>query len=101
LKRQKADISGWCFWMTGRLFTTLSWTAGSGRMTMRVEYFEDTDTLQITFKEGNVEDTRDLDENTLIELDSEGQLVAITVEHARERADLESFLYKRYPGVAA
>jgi len=50
---------------------------------MRVEYFEETDTLQITFKEGAVEDTRDLDENTLIELDSEGQLVTITIEHAR------------------
>jgi len=68
---------------------------------MRVEYFEDTDTLQITFKEASVEDTRDLDENTLIELDADGQLVTITIEHARERADLESFLYKKYPGVAA
>ena len=68
---------------------------------MRVEYFEETDTLQITFKDGRVEDTRDLDENTLIELDAEGQLVTITIEHARERADLESFLYKKYPGVAA
>ena len=68
---------------------------------MRVEYFEDTDTLQITFKEGRVEDTRDLDENTLIELDSEGRLVTITMEHAQERADLESFLYKKYPSIAA
>jgi uncharacterized protein YuzE len=49
---------------------------------MRVEYFEDTDTLQITFKEGNVVDSRDLDENTLIEVDAEGQLVTITIEHA-------------------
>jgi uncharacterized protein YuzE len=78
-----------------------SWIAASRRTTMRVEYFEDTDTLQITFKEGSVEDTRDLDENTLIELDAEGQLVTITIEHARERADLESFLYKKYPSVAA
>ena len=68
---------------------------------MRVEYFEDTDTLQITFKEGIVADSRDLDENTLIEVDSEGQLVTITVEHAQERTDLESFLYKKYPRAAA
>jgi uncharacterized protein YuzE len=68
---------------------------------MRVEYFEDTDTLQITFKEGNVADSRDLDENTLIEVDAEGQLVTITIEHAQEHADLESFLYKKYPSVAA
>jgi len=68
---------------------------------MRVEYFEDTDTLQITFKEGTVADSRDLDENTLVEVDAEGQLVTITIEHAQERADLESFLYKKYPSAAA
>ncbi|HEX3556793.1 MAG TPA: DUF2283 domain-containing protein [Thermoanaerobaculia bacterium] len=68
---------------------------------MRVEYFADTDTLQITFKEGIVVDSRDLDENTLVETDAEGQLVAITIEHAQERADLESFLYKKYPRAAA
>lgn len=68
---------------------------------MRVEYFEDTDTLQITFNEGNVADSRDLDENTLIEVDSNGQLVTLTIEHAQERADLESFLYKRYSRAAA
>jgi len=68
---------------------------------MRVEYFEDTDTLQITFKEGTVADSRDLDENTLVEVDAEGQLVTITIEHAQERADLESFLYKKYPRAAA
>ncbi|HEX4965977.1 MAG TPA: DUF2283 domain-containing protein [Thermoanaerobaculia bacterium] len=67
---------------------------------MRVEYFEDTDTLQITFKERTVADSRDLDENTLIEVDEEGQVVSITVEHAQERADLESFLYKKYPSAA-
>ena len=68
---------------------------------MRVEYFEDTDTLQITFKEENVVDSRDLDENTLIEVGADGQLVSITIEHAQEHADLESFLYKKYPSVAA
>lgn len=68
---------------------------------MRVEYFEDTDTLQITFREGEVTDSRDFDENTLIETDVEGRLVTITLEHAQERADLESFLYKKYRSVAA
>jgi len=68
---------------------------------MRVEYFEDTDTLQITFNDGLVADTRDLDENTLVETDEEGRLVTITVEHARERADLETFLHKTYRGTAA
>lgn len=68
---------------------------------MRVEYFEDTDTLQITFREGIVADTYDLDENTLIELDADGELVTITLEHARHRTDLASLLYKTYPHSAA
>lgn len=68
---------------------------------MRIEYFEDTDTLQITFNEGAVVDTRDLDENTLLEMDAHGQLVAITIEHAQERTDLESFLYKKHRSAAA
>lgn len=68
---------------------------------MRVEYFEDTDTLQITFKEGVVADTFDLDENTLIERDVAGELVTMTLEHARDRTDLESLLYKTYRRTAA
>jgi uncharacterized protein YuzE len=68
---------------------------------MRVEYFEDTDTLQISFKEGVVADTCDLDENTLIERDAAGELVTMTLEHARDRTDLESLLYKTYRRTAA
>lgn len=56
---------------------------------MRVEYFEDTDTLQITFKEARVSDSLDVDEDTLIEVDADGQLVAITIEHAKERTDVD------------
>ena len=68
---------------------------------MRVEYYEDTDTLQISFKEGVVADTFDLDENTLIERDAEGALVTMTLEHARDRTDLESLLYKTHRSAAA
>ncbi len=68
---------------------------------MRVEYFEDTDTLQITFNDKMVTDSRDLDENTLLEADAEGRLVTITVEHASERADLGTFLYQTHRGTAA
>ena len=63
---------------------------------MRVEYFEDTDTLQITFNDGAVVGSRDLDENTLIEMDAEGRLVTMTVEHAQERTDVESFVFKTH-----
>jgi uncharacterized protein YuzE len=36
-----------------------------------------------------------LDENTVIEFDAQGNLVAITIEHARERAELPDFTFQR------
>jgi uncharacterized protein YuzE len=62
---------------------------------MMIQYFEDTETLYITLKNGTVAETRDLDENTLIEFDAKGNLVAITIEHARERAEFPDFTFQR------
>lgn len=42
-------------------------------------------------------ETRDLDENTLLDLDSEGNICAITIEHASERAGAPSFSYEQIP----
>jgi uncharacterized protein YuzE len=62
---------------------------------MKIRYFEDTDTLLIELKTGNVAETRDVDENTLLELDAQGQVLAITLEHATERVELSSFSFDR------
>jgi uncharacterized protein YuzE len=62
---------------------------------MKVRYFEDTDTLYIELREGAVAETRDLDENTLIDMDAAGSMVAITIEHAKDRAELANFAYER------
>ena len=58
---------------------------------MKITYFQDTDTLYIEFRAGSVTETRDLDENTLLDLDAKGQVVALTLEHASERADVPHF----------
>jgi len=55
---------------------------------MKVQYFEDTDTLYIVFREREIAETRDLDENTLLDLDGEGNVCAITFEHASQRTDI-------------
>jgi uncharacterized protein YuzE len=57
---------------------------------MKMSYFEDTDTLYIEFKASDVVDTKDLDEDTLLDLDSDGNIVAITVEHASLRTDIHN-----------
>ena len=67
---------------------------------MKVKYFGDTDTLYIEFREADATETRDLDENTLIDLDREGQICAITVEHASVRADIPNFSFEQIPGPA-
>ncbi len=61
---------------------------------MIIRYFQDTDTLYIEFRPAEVAETRELDENTLLDLDSAGNLVAMTLEHARERADIPRFSYE-------
>jgi uncharacterized protein YuzE len=62
---------------------------------MKIRYFEDTDTLLIEFKEAPVAETRDLDENTVLDIDAQGNVCAITIEHASRRADIPQFSYER------
>jgi len=62
---------------------------------MRIRYFSSTDTLLIEFREAAIAETRDLDENTLLDLDAAGNICAITVEHASQRADIPKFSYEQ------
>ncbi|MFH1820180.1 MAG: DUF2283 domain-containing protein [Pseudomonadota bacterium] len=62
---------------------------------MKIKYFQDTDTLYIEFKAAAVSESRDLDENTLLDLDAEGNVCGITVEHARDRADIPQFSFEQ------
>ncbi|ROO35171.1 DUF2283 domain-containing protein [Salinisphaera orenii] len=56
---------------------------------MKVQYFDDTDTIYIEFRAGDIAETRDLDENTILDIDAEGNICAITFEHASERTDVD------------
>ncbi|MBM4201606.1 DUF2283 domain-containing protein [Methylolobus aquaticus] len=62
---------------------------------MKVRYFADTDTLLIEFRDVPVAETRDLDEDTILDLDSQGNIRSITVEHASKRADAPQFSYEQ------
>jgi uncharacterized protein YuzE len=61
---------------------------------MKVRYFEQTDTLLIEFREACLAEARDLDENTVLEVDRNGNICAITIEHASKRAGLPLFSYE-------
>jgi len=65
---------------------------------MKIQYFEDTDTLYIELTDRDIAETRDLDENTTLDVDSAGNIVAMTFEHASTRTDLRRLTLK---GIAA
>ena len=60
---------------------------------MKIEYFTDTDTLLIELSNNEIKETRDLNENTLVEFDASGKLVSMTIEHAKEQADVDEFIF--------
>ena len=62
---------------------------------MKVRYFAETDTLLIEFRDAPTAETRDLDENTVLDVDGSGNICAITIEHASTRADAPRFSYEQ------
>jgi uncharacterized protein YuzE len=62
---------------------------------MKVRYFAETDTLFIEFRDAPSAETRDLDENTVLDVDAQGNICAITIEHASTRADAPKFSYEQ------
>ena len=65
---------------------------------MKVHYFQDTDTMYIEFRDRPIAESRDLDENTVMDLDAQGNVCAITFEHASERTDVHQLTVE---GIAA
>jgi uncharacterized protein YuzE len=63
---------------------------------MKIQYFHDTDTLYIVFNNNTPVETKDLDENTLLDVDEDNNIVSITVEHASERTDVAQFSYQQF-----
>jgi len=61
---------------------------------MKVKYFPDTDTLLLNFSDKKIVETRDLNDNILIELDVEGRLVSMTIEHAKQQTKVSEFSYE-------
>lgn len=62
---------------------------------MKVTYFDDTDTLLVYFNNNKVMETKDLNENTLIELDEDGNIVSMTIEHAKHQTEVSLFSFDK------
>ncbi len=60
---------------------------------MKIKYFEDTDTILIEFSDRKVSETIEICENLYADIDSEGRVVALTLEHASEQTDFSEFSF--------
>jgi len=61
---------------------------------MQAKYFSDTDTLMLTFSTHKITETYDLNEDVLVEVDKDGHVVSMTVEHAKNQTDVNEFSYQ-------
>ena len=61
---------------------------------MKVKYFEDTDTLHVELSDSSVAETKELNENLYVDLDSDGKVVSLTIEHAKASSGKLDFSYE-------
>ena len=61
---------------------------------MNIKFFTDTDTALIEFSDNDVYETKEVNENIYIDLDSGGNLVSITIEHAKNSTSFRELTYK-------
>lgn len=61
---------------------------------MKVKYFIKTDTLHIRLHDRDAAETRDLNENVLLDIDRDGKVVGVTIEHAMENSGKLDFSYE-------
>jgi uncharacterized protein YuzE len=68
---------------------------------MTIKYFRETDTALIEFSDRLVDETREISENVYVDLDKDGNLVSMTIEHANEAANLPKVTVQEFEqGVA-
>jgi uncharacterized protein YuzE len=62
---------------------------------MKIKYFNDTDTALVEFTKNPVKETREISENVYIDIDEKGNLVNMTIEHAKVTAQLPDISYQQ------
>lgn len=68
---------------------------------MKLKYFPDTDTLHVILTSQEPFETKDLNENILIDLDKEGKVVSMTIEHARQQDSSLDVSYQTMTSLSA
>ena len=68
---------------------------------MRIKYFTDTDTALVEFSANPVAQTKEINENIYVDLDADGNLVNMTIEHASRQANIAEVSYQQIESKSA
>ena len=60
---------------------------------MKIKYFSDTDTALMEFTDKEVHETKEISENVYVDIDKDGNLVSMTIEHAKTKAGMREFSF--------
>jgi len=68
---------------------------------MKIKYFNETDTALVEFADKAVKETQEISENIYIDIDADGNLVSMTIEHAKQTAHFPDLSYQQIDSIAA
>ena len=68
---------------------------------MIIKYFPDTDTLYIAFTDREIAETVDSNDDTVFDIDEQGNVIALTLEHARHNVDLADISFQPIAAIPA
>jgi len=68
---------------------------------MTFEYYPETDTLYIALREGPGADAQEVAPDVVLDYDSSGEVIGITIDRASARADLNSLRFAQIPVLRA
>jgi uncharacterized protein YuzE len=61
---------------------------------MKIKYFPDTDTALIEFADRLVAETREISQDIYVDMDEDGHLVSMTIEHAKTSARIKELSFQ-------
>ena len=64
---------------------------------MKIRYFEDTDAALVEIGSAATPETRELSPDLYVDLDADGRVVSITIEHASRQGDPTDVTFERIP----
>ena len=60
---------------------------------MKIRYFADTDTALLEFSNEAIGETKEITDKLYIDLDKNGNLVSMTIEHAKKQANISEISF--------